>query len=247
MEKLGINLGYLIVQILNFVVIFVVLRAWVYKPLMAMLEKRRTTIAQGLEDARIAEEARANAEKEKERILSEAQTKAAEIVREAAERAEAVGKERLMAIEAEIAKTRETALAEVEQERNRLLGELRSQVVALSIAAAQKLVGETLKQDERRQHDLLQEFFSGVRAGKVVVLEGTELSGEAAEITSALPLTPEEQEVVKKEVLSSLGSAATISFRVDPSILGGLVVRVGDRILDGSVVGQLQELRQSLQ
>ena len=88
MEKLGINLGYLIVQILNFVVIFVVLRAWVYKPLMAMLEKRRATIAQGLEDARIAEEARANAEKEKERILSEAQTKAAEIVREAAERAE---------------------------------------------------------------------------------------------------------------------------------------------------------------
>jgi F0F1-type ATP synthase delta subunit len=37
-----------------------------------------------------------------------------------------------------------------------------------------------------------------------------------------------------------------ITFRVDPSILGGLVIRVGDKVLDGSVVGQLETMRQSL-
>ena len=63
MEKLGINLGFLIVQILNFVIILVVLVAWVYKPLMNAMKKRQEKVEQGLEDARIASDARANAEK----------------------------------------------------------------------------------------------------------------------------------------------------------------------------------------
>jgi F0F1-type ATP synthase delta subunit len=44
-----------------------------------------------------------------------------------------------------------------------------------------------------------------------------------------------------------MGEQATVSFRVDPSIMGGLIVKVGDKILDGSVVGQLESLKQSLQ
>jgi F-type H+-transporting ATPase subunit b len=59
LEKLGLNLGYLFVQIFNFGILFVVLRAWVYKPILGLLDKRRMAIAQGLEDARVAAEARA--------------------------------------------------------------------------------------------------------------------------------------------------------------------------------------------
>jgi F-type H+-transporting ATPase subunit b len=125
-----------------------------------------------------------------------------------------------------------------------VLSQLRGQVGALSMAAAQKLIGASL--DEKRQHALIDEFFSGVESGRVVVLEGQEISGAAAEVTSALPLSAEEKEAVRKDVLSKIGSQATITFRVDPSILGGLVVRVGDKVLDGSVSGQLETMRQSL-
>lgn len=244
MEKLGINLGYLIVQILNFLVLLVVLRAWVYKPLLAMLEKRKTAVAQGLEDARVAQEARANAEEEAKKIILEANAKASDVLRNANERAEVVGREVRAEAEAEANKARESALAEVEQERNRILGELRSQVAGLAIAATQKLIGEAM--DEQRQRRLLDEFFSGVKSGKVVVLEGTEVAGTAAEITSALPLSASEQDTIKKEMLTGLGSGADVRFHVDPQILGGLVVRVGDRVVDGSVAGQLQGLQQSL-
>lgn len=244
MDKLGISLGYLIVQIFNFVVMLLVLKRFVYKPILGMLEKRRQAIAQGLEDARIAAEARANAEKEAEKIIAEAQAKAAQIVREASERAEAVAREIKATAEAEAAKAREQALAEVEAERNRMLGILRSQVAALAIAAAQKLVGEAL--DEQRQHALIQEFFSGIKGGKVTVLDdvGT-LQGTEAEVVSALPLTEEEQETLRKDILSKTGAQA-VTFRVDPSILGGLIVRVGDKVIDGSVAGQLQLLREKL-
>ncbi len=245
MEALGINLGYILLHILSFVILLVTLRAWAYKPLLDALEKRRKTIAQGLEDAQAASHARANAERDAAQIITEAQQKANEIVREATDRAEVAAREIRAQREAEASKLRDTAMAEFEVERNGMLSELRGQVAALAISATQKLLGEAL--DEKRQHSLLEEFFSGVKSGRVTLLENAEMSGEAAEVTSALPLTAAEQETVKREVLGKLGDAATVSFRVDPAILGGLVVRVGDRVIDGSVSGQLASLRQNMQ
>lgn len=246
MEALGINLGYLLVQILNFAIMFVVLKEWVYKPILGLLENRRLTIAQGLEDARVAAEARSNAEKEARDILAEAQATADQKVREATERAETAAREVLAEVEAEAEKAREASRVESELERDRILAEMRGQIAALAIAAAHKLIGETL--DEKRQHDLIEEFFSGVKAGKVLVLEEASLgTGASAEVTSALPLTEDEQETVKKDVLAKIGIQAAVTFRVDPSILGGLVIRVGDRVLDDSVAGHLETLHQNLQ
>jgi F-type H+-transporting ATPase subunit b len=244
LEALGINLGYLLVQILNFAILLVVLTAWVYKPIVNMIENRRLTIEKGLQDARVAAEARANAEKEAEKVLAEAQAKASEVVREATGRAEVAGKDVKAAAQAEAATAKDAALAEAKVERDRMLSDVRGQIAALAMAAAQKLIGEAL--DEKRQHALLDEFFSGVKAGKVVVLEGAEISGASAEVTSALPLTVVEQETVKKSVLTKVGQQASVAFRVDPAILGGLVIRVGDKVIDNSVAGQLEELRGKL-
>ena len=244
MEALGLNLGYLLVQIFNFAIVFVVIRAWIVKPIIGLLEKRRAAIAQGLEDARVASEARANAEQEAREIIARAQAEAQQKVREAADRAELAAREVQSRADADAAKIREDARMEVAQERDRTLMDVRGQIAALSMAAAQRLIGEAL--DEKRQHALIEEFFSGVKSGRVVVLEGAAVSGASAEITSALPLTPEEADKVKRDVLAKIGSQATVTFRVDPNILGGLVVRVGDKVLDGSVSGQLETMRHSL-
>jgi len=245
LEGLGINLGYLLVQVFNFLIVFVILAAWMYKPLLNMMQKRRETIAKGLEDARIASEARANAEKEAEGILAKAQQDAGKIIREATERGEQVRVEIKEAAETEIVQLREDAAVDAQQEKEEVLGDLRGQVAALSIAAAQKVIGESL--DEKRQRALIDDFFSGVKTGKVVLLEGKSITGTSAEVTSALPLTKKEQEIVSKDVIGKLGDSATISFTVDPNILGGLIIRIGDKILDGSVAGKLESLSRSLQ
>ena len=243
MEALGINLGLIIVQIIAFIIVFLTLNAWVYNPMLNMMESRKQKIAQGLEDARVAAEARADAEKEAAKIIASAQTEASNIVREATERAATAGQDVKAAAEAEAAKAREAAVAEAEVERNRILGDLRSQVASLAISAANKLVGEAL--DEKKQRALLDEFFSGVKSGKIVVLGEADFKGESAQVTSALPLSKTEEESVRKDVLAKAG-AKEVAFRVDPSILGGLVIRVGDKVLDGSVAGKLEGLRQSL-
>ena len=243
MEALGINLGLLIVQIIAFSIVFLTLNAWVYQPLLNMMETRKQKIAQGLEDARVAADARADAEKQAAKIIADAQAEASKVVREATDRAAAAGKDVKSAAEAEALKARDAAMAEAEVERNRILGDLRGQVAALAVAAANKLVGEAL--DEKKQHALLDEFFSGVKAGKVVVLDDAGFKGDSAEVTSALPLSKDEEASVKKDILSKVGAQA-VSFRVDPSILGGLVIKVGDKVLDGSVAGKLEGLRQNL-
>jgi F-type H+-transporting ATPase subunit b len=244
LAQLGLNLGYLIVQIICFFILFIVVRSWVVKPLLGMLEKRRAKLEQGLEDARVAAEARDNAESDAAKIISDANVKAAHILNEATERADAAMVEVKNAAQKDIEKEREAVLNEVGEERNRILADLRGQVAALSIAAAQRLIGEAM--DAKRQHALLDEFFSGVKSSKLVLLEGANLVGDSAEVTSALPLTDEEQDIVRKNVLEKMGINTNIAFHVDPQILGGLIIRAGDIVLDGSVSGQLEILRTSM-
>lgn len=233
MEALGINLGYLIVQILGIVFLLLILRGFVYQPMLRVLDERKARIAKGLEDARQADIARQNADADAKRILDEARAEAANIRREAVVAAEQAGKD----VEA---RTREeakgiiaNAQTDATEERNRILSDLRGQVAAISIAAANKLVGESL--DATRQHQLIGDFFSRVPA------EVAGLQGNAAEITSALPLTDAEKQAATKMV-----GAKEVQFKVDPSILGGLVVRVGDRVVDDSVVNRMNALQESL-
>lgn len=235
LNKLGVNLGYLLVQIVNFIVMFLILRAWAYKPVVKMLENRRKSINQGIEDARVAAEARENAEAEARKIIDEAQSKGSEIVREATQRAEEMAREIKATADQDAAEARKEALKEVEDERDAMLADARGQVATLAMAATQKLIGESL--DEKRQRALIDEFFSGVRGDKVV----TEASAEGdAVVTSALPLTDKEKAAVNKSLKGD------VEFKVNPNILGGLVIRVGDKVLDASVAGKLESMRQSL-
>ncbi|RMD50936.1 MAG: ATP synthase F0 subunit B, partial [Candidatus Thermofonsia bacterium] len=185
MDALGINIGYLLMQIFIVIILVTVMTALVYKPMLRTLEERRARIAKGLEDARQAAIARDNADAQAKKILDDARAEAAKLRQEAAAQGEETRKGIVAQAEEEAKKLLADARAEAEEERNRILSELRGQVAAISIAAANKIVGESL--DEKRQHALIAEFFSKVPENV------TALSGDSAEVTSALPLSDEEQ------------------------------------------------------
>ena len=246
---LGVNGPFLLSQIVNFLILFLALRFLLWKPMLKMLDERKQRIAQGLEDAEQARRERERAQAEYDERIKQAGQEREEILARAAEggeqaRAEALAQARTQA-EQIVAEGKEA----VERERQQMLAELRSQVVTLSIAAANKLIGEAL--DEQRQRRLIDEFFSGIKADRVVVLEEQEIeqakAGEiTATVTSALPLTGEEKTVVSGGLAEQLGQVPAIEFKVDPAILGGLVIKVGNKVIDGSVGGRLEALRESL-
>lgn len=233
MEALGINIGYLLMQILGIVVLLLILRAALYDPVLNTLEQRRQRIDKGLEDARQAAIARDNAEAEARKIIEEARGEAARMRQDAVSNAE----EQTRQIESDARERASEIVARAEEDaterRNQALADLRGQIASIAIAAAQKVVGEAL--DERRQHDLINNFFSRVPANV------TQLRGARAEVTSALPLTESEKAAARRSI-----NAEEVVFKVDPSILGGLIVRVGDQVVDNSVAGQMESMQASL-
>lgn len=234
LNSIGINIGYVLMQIAGIGVLLIVLYQFVYEPILRTLEERQAKIAKGLEDSRQAAIARDNADAEAKKILEQARAEAAKIRQEASGKGEEQRKEIVAQAEEEAQEIVAEARQDAEEERNRILSDLRSQVAAIAVAAANKLVGESL--DEKRQHELITEFFAKVPAS---VAEAT---GEKAVVTSALPLTDEEKQRIKGTL-----KAETVEFKVDPKILGGLIVRVGDRVVDDSVVNRMGALRQTLE
>jgi F-type H+-transporting ATPase subunit delta len=69
---------------------------------------------------------------------------------------------------------------------------------------------------------------------------------QRVELTSAVPLDQWDKERITKQLAGALANEVRLQVRVDQSILGGLIIRVGDRLIDGSIRSQLEGLRRNL-
>lgn len=67
-----------------------------------------------------------------------------------------------------------------------------------------------------------------------------------AEVISAAGLTDEEKQQLQQKLSAEYGSSLIFSFRVDPSLMGGLRIRVGDRLIDHSIATRLGSMRESI-
>ncbi|MSQ22022.1 MAG: F0F1 ATP synthase subunit delta [Dehalococcoidia bacterium] len=72
------------------------------------------------------------------------------------------------------------------------------------------------------------------------------LNRERAEVAAAIPLERQQRERLTQQLRQLLGKEVILTSRVDAEVLGGLVARVGDRMIDGSARGRLLALRKSL-
>ncbi len=233
LTPLGINTGFLLAQIVNFVLIFLLLSSFLWRPLSNMLDSRATKIQKGLEDSAKAASERRNAEAEAEKILGAARADAARVVEEARARGEEVARSVEAAARTEADAIRAEGRTRSTEERDRQLADVRTQVAAISVALAQRLIGESI--DQNRQQTLINDFFAKVPAGV------SALTGQNVEVVSALPLTDAEKQQVQKET-----GATAVTYTVDPNILGGLVLRTEQRVVDGSVRSNLDNLASRL-
>ena len=240
LSAMGINGPFLISQVVNFLVMFGLLTVLMWKPAKKRLDERQATLKKQVEDAEAAASQLEKVGEEREKVLAEAKKEAEKIVAQAYERVEAIKKDASEEAKATLHK----AQLDAKEEEMRLLKGVRDQVAVLAMAATQKLIGEAL--DEKRQRALIDEFFSSVKEGKVVVLEGEDISGKAAVVTSALPLDDKEKKAIEGDILKKAGADLKVSFEVDPRILGGLTIKVDDKLFDHSVSSQLAGLKSRL-
>ncbi len=157
---LTINLFWIIVAALNFIIFALIAYRIVLVPVGKRLDERRERIEQGLQDADAARRDRESAADQRQAVLNEARREASEIVQRAQKLADETRDKGVSQTQAEIDRLRERAVADIDVERRRALADVRSQVAELALAAAGKLVGETMS-DEREKR-LVDEFLTQV-------------------------------------------------------------------------------------
>jgi F-type H+-transporting ATPase subunit delta len=89
---------------------------------------------------------------------------------------------------------------------------------------------------------ILDQIYGGL--GRVVAQEAG--GPQLAQVTSAIALSAAEQERVCARLAQQFGSNLEFEFLVDPEVLGGVIVRVGDKLVDDTVRGRIEALRHSL-
>jgi len=160
---LQINLFWIIVSSLNFLLFLFLISRFAFGPINQILESRRERIEQGLKDAEQARRDRENAEKERAAALQEARREANEILARAQKIAQETRDADIAATKADLERIRERAAAEIEAEKQRAITELRTEVADLALQAASKVVGETLNTERERR--LVAEFLIEINSG----------------------------------------------------------------------------------
>jgi F-type H+-transporting ATPase subunit b len=151
-----INLFQVLIAAANFVVFLALLWTFAFKPVSKMLDDRKARIEQGLKDAEQARKDRESAEQERLAALAEARRESNEILARAQRVAQETRDADIAATREELDRMRERAASEIESEKVKALSDLRAEVADLALAAAGKVVGETMTGE--RQRRLVEEF-----------------------------------------------------------------------------------------
>ena len=158
-----INLFWVIVSALNFILFFVIIWTFAFKPVSAMLADRKSRIEEGLKDAEQARRDRENAEAERVATLGEARREANDILARAQKVAQETRDADIAATKEELERMRVRAAAEIEAEKTRAIADVRAEVADLALLAAGKVVGETMT--DARERRLVEDFLSGSGVG----------------------------------------------------------------------------------
>lgn len=81
---------------------------------------------------------------------------------------------------------------------------------------------------------------------RLVTMAAAEQHREVAEVHSAVPLDEDQQARLAEALSANLGKQVDIKVVVDPAVLGGIMAKVGDTVIDGTVRHRLDQLREAL-
>ena len=157
------DLGLLFWMLLAFLVVFGVLAKFGFPVITKMVEERKQFIDDSLRKAHEASERLENIKQEGEAILQEAREKQAQMLKEAAETRDAIVEKAQEKAREEGARLLGEAKAEIEQEKQAAIADIRKQVAVLSVEIAQKVLQKELKGDQA-QTDLIDRMLDDVSA-----------------------------------------------------------------------------------
>ena len=151
MDALGIEWTLLLAQLVNFAILIVLLRAFLYQPVLKMLNARKERIAQSMKDAERVSAAAREAEQEKGKVLEQARREAQEIRAQATRDAEKIAQDVRARTDQEATDIRMKAQADAAKQADLALADANKQIADLAIMATEKLLGRELANKAEQQ------------------------------------------------------------------------------------------------
>ncbi len=154
LANLGIDGRLLLAQVVNFFILFFVLKKFAYRPMLAMMDERSTKIEKGLKDAERAEKRLKEIEEKEKEALASARSDAKKLLAEAAE----AGKERDAAKIAETEERVKKLLADADMkladDRARMIEQAKRELSETVVLAVEKILKE--KMSSTREKELIE-------------------------------------------------------------------------------------------
>jgi F-type H+-transporting ATPase subunit b len=150
-DALGIEWPLLISQLINFIILIILMRMFLYKPVLNMLNARKERIAQSMKDAERVSAAAREAEAEKGKVLEQARREAQEVRAQATRDAERIAQDVRSRAETEATEIRMKAQADAAKQTELALADANKQIADLAIMATEKLLGRELEKKSEQQ------------------------------------------------------------------------------------------------
>jgi len=244
---LEINLSTILLQMANFFLLAFILYRFLLKPLQNVLRKRDQEITHTMDEAQVTKEE-------------------AEVLRRQYE-------EKNNNIDAEIAARKNEARIIIEQSRQQMLYEVQTQIEGLQTQteeALSRLSAKALQQHKEKLGDLAAEYVRNILAGVITPELESRYQQEFLDKVSALDLShytegtppgavtfinvltasqPSEsfQEELSALIFKNLGQETQLTYQTDPDLIAGGVLRFENKLVDGSLRGQIENLQNRYQ
>ena len=149
---------YIVETVINVLILFILLRIFLFKPINKMKADRTRTIQDNLDSAEKAKTEAEELRQQYEESISEAKEKANQIIMKAHEDAESERSAIIRKSQEEAEKIVADADKTIENERKRVLRQAQSEIADLAIEAASKIIGENV--DDEKNRRLVDKFLS---------------------------------------------------------------------------------------
>jgi F-type H+-transporting ATPase subunit b len=149
--SLGINLPLLVAFIINFIVLFFLLRLFLFKPVLKMLDERAKRAKEGMELAEATKKEYEQAKVEVQKQIDKGHQEAQAIIAQTMQTGERLKEESRQEATKQAQLIVDRTRAELEVERDKIVDNLRKEFVDISISAAEKVIKETLDKEKHRK------------------------------------------------------------------------------------------------
>jgi F-type H+-transporting ATPase subunit b len=236
-------------QIVNFLILTGALYYLLFRPIMSRVQERRAEKRQLMEEIRENSEEAGKLRDRLEARLSNAEAEADEIVTEAQKRAEAERQEMLEEVEETIERMLADAREDVEQLREQAVEEFHNELIEAIMDISAQVIGQAaplemhnklVEQLADRIWAMGREEMERVRAFRQSLGERTPM----AHVMTANPLSSEQQGELARTFTALADRNVDIQVETDPSLAAGMRVRIGDIVVDNSIAGRLENLRE---